>query len=172
MERDRYERRQFLSAMGVAGGSLFLPSLLGRTNAWGNTGAPPKRFVVMSTQHGTWYDGWKMRWPGLPESNHWTKDLRNVAADEFSAGLRPLHNFRDQLMVVDGLALVSAEADQSGLRHELAYVHALTGGNVSCIGSTLASTIGRSAHSRGLGQRPFSLCRGRCWRGSIGVLSR
>ena len=61
-------RRQFLSAMGVAGGSLFLPSLLGRTNAWGNTGAPPKRFVVMSTQHGTWYDGWKMRWPGLPES--------------------------------------------------------------------------------------------------------
>ena len=49
-----FNRRQFLSAMGVAGGSLFLPSLLGRNNAWGNTESPealcsdvdPARYLV------------------------------------------------------------------------------------------------------------------------------
>ncbi|MEC8049901.1 MAG: DUF1552 domain-containing protein [Myxococcota bacterium] len=171
-----FNRRQFLSAMGVAGGSLFLPSLLGRNNAWGNTGNPPKRFVVMSTQHGTWYDGWKMRWPGLPEGSHWTKDLRNVAAAEFSAGLRPLHSFREQLMVVDGLALVSAEADQSGLRHELAYVHALTGGNCELVSGVplasapsvdqrIAEVLARPDHFRsvevGVGEVPLAFFRGK-----------
>ena len=121
-------RREFLTAMGLAGGSLFLPSLLPK-HAWASDAAPPKRLVVFFTQHGTWYDGWKMRWPGLPEGQHWSKDLRNVPANEFSPALRPLHAHRDRLMVVDGLALVSAEADASGLRHELAYVHALTGSN-------------------------------------------
>ena len=130
----------------------------------------------MSTQHGTWYDGWKMRWPGLPESNHWTKDLRNVAADEFSAGLRPLHSFREQLMVVDGLALVSAEADQSGLRHELAYVHALTGGNCELVSGVplasaasldqrIAEVLARPDHFRsvevGVGEVPLAFFRGK-----------
>ena len=61
-----------------------------------------------------------MRWPGMPDGQRWEKDLRNVPANEFSTALRPLHGYRDRLMVVDGLALVSAEADASGLRHELA----------------------------------------------------
>ena len=168
-------RRQFLAAMGAAGGSLFLPSLMGGGAAWANGSQPPKRFVVMSTQHGIWYDGWKMRWPGLPETRHWTKDLRNVAASEFSNGLRPLHPFREELMVVDGLALVSAEADKSGLRHELAYVHALTGANCELVsGAPLASApsldqriadvIARPDHFRsievGVGEVPLAFFRG------------
>ena len=52
-------RREFLTAMGLAGGSLFLPSLLPK-HAWASDAAPPKRLVVFFTQHGTWYDGWKM----------------------------------------------------------------------------------------------------------------
>ncbi len=129
MSKDlKMNRRDFLAAMGLAGGSLFLPSLLPRS-AHATDALPPKRMVVFFTQHGTWYDGWKMRWPGLPENQHWAKDLTNVPVNEFSPALRPLHTHRDKLMVVDGLALVSAEADASGLRHELAYVHALTGAN-------------------------------------------
>jgi len=168
-------RRQFLAAMGVAGGSLFLPSMMGGGRAWANGANPPKRFVVMSTQHGTWYDGWKMRWPGLPESRHWSKDLRNVAASEFSDALRPLHAHRDTLMVVDGLAMVSAEADKSGLRHELAYVHALTGANCELVsGAPLASApsvdqriadvLARPDHFRsievGVGEVPLAFFRG------------
>ena len=119
-------RREFLAAMGLAGGSLFLPSLMPKLAAAADP-VPPQRLVVFFSQHGTWYDGWKMRWPGLPEGQRWSKDLSNVPASEFSTALRPLHAYRDKLMVVDGLGLVSAEADASGLRHELAYVHALTG---------------------------------------------
>jgi len=171
----RMNRRQFLAAMGLAGGSLFLPSLMKGGAAWGGPSSAPKRFVVMSTQHGTWYDGWKMRWPGLPEDRYWAKDLRSVAVSEFSAGLRPLHPFRDKLMVVDGLGLVSAEADKSGLRHELAYVHALTGGNCELVSGVplasapsldqrIAETIARPDHFRsvevGVGEVPLAFFRG------------
>lgn len=122
------DRRSFVqSALGLTAGSLFLPSLLRSAHAADFT--PPKRLVVLLNQHGTYYPGWRMRWPGKGDSGTWEQDLTNVSSNEFSEGLRPLHGYRDRLMVVDGLGLVSAEADASSLRHELAYVHALTGAN-------------------------------------------
>lgn len=129
----RTSRRTFLQAMGLAAGTLFLPSL-GRV-AHADTALPPQRLVFFFTQHGTVYDGWSMH-QGRDPGGRWSYDLAGLTEAEFSDGLRPLHRHRRKLTILDGLALVSAEADQSGLRHELAQVHALTGANATLVGGT------------------------------------
>ena len=111
-------RRQFLAAMGLGSGSLLLPS---RRPAIAAPTEAPQRFLVFFSQHGTWYDGWKMGTDTRPTDQQWEFDLTSSASPSFSDALLPLSNFRDRLLVVDGLALVSAEADISGLRHEVQY---------------------------------------------------
>ena len=165
------KRRDFLTAMGLASGSLFLPSLLPRLVRADGT-APAKRVVFFFTQHGTWYDGWKMRQAGLAEDQSWEFSLSGLGANQFSDALKPLHAYRNRLLVLDGMAQVSAEADQSGLRHELAQVHALTGANCDLlsglplasapsIDQRIADTIGRSDRWRslelGVGDPPISV---------------
>ena len=117
-------RRQFLAALGLGSGSLALSSFPGAHAAPLET---PKRLLVFFTQHGTWYDGWKMGGEGLPSNEAWEIDLTSASSPPLSSALLPLSPFRDRLLVVDGLALVSAEADLSGLRHEVGQVQALTG---------------------------------------------
>ncbi len=152
-------RREFLAALGLGSGSLFLPSLFdGRAHA----AEPPRRFVVFYTQNGTWHDGWKMRRPGLAEDARWSFDLGESTEAEFSAQLAPLFPYRDRLAIVDGLALVSAEADVAGiLRHEIGQVHSLTGsmvelvagrafGGVASIDQRIADVLARPDRLRSL----------------------
>ncbi len=132
-------RRSFLAAMGLAAGSLYLPSL--RRPARAEVGGPPCRMIIFFTQHGTWYPNWNMRWPGEGEDATWVHDLSGAALAEFSPALAPLHAFRDKMTVVDGLALVSGDADPAAvLRHEIAQMQALTGAMVEIVaGLPLAS---------------------------------
>ena len=62
-------------------------------------------------------------------TNFWTTDLPT----QFSSALTPLEAWREKMIVVDGLALVSAELDNSGLRHELGQVHSLTGAKMELL---------------------------------------
>ena len=72
------DRSRFLSALGLTGvaGTMF-PSLLPRP-AWGLDGAP-KLLIVISTAHGTVYDGWKMRRGGESDGQKWEFDLGDSA---------------------------------------------------------------------------------------------
>ena len=127
-------RRKFLKLAGMGTGMTLAPKKL-----WAASNSP-KRLVIFFTQHGSWYDGWKMRQGNnQPENRSWNMDLPTLPS-EFSEALYPLARFREQMVVVDGLALVSAEVDGSGLRHELGQVHALTGANIELLsGVPLAS---------------------------------
>ena len=125
-------RRSFLKALGLGTGGSWPMKL------WASSDSP-KRIVFFYTHHGTWYDGWKMRWGGQSENHFWTRDLP-TSSSEYSTALSPLSSFRDKMIVIDGLALVSAELDGSGLRHELGQIHSLTGANIELLsGVPLAS---------------------------------
>lgn len=125
-------RRHFLTGLGLTAGSLFLPSLL--PSAAADESVPPQRLVVVFTQHGTVYDAWRMRPPGMPADGRWTHDLASAAEADFGPALAPLHPWRRRLAIIDGLALVSGEVDPAVvLRHEIGQVHALTGGMVEMV---------------------------------------
>ena len=117
------DRRRFLQATGLAAGSLFLPSTTARADT---VSRPPQRLVLFYTQHGTVYDRWRML-AGHDASTRFEYDLSVASEGDFSDALRPLHPWRRKLAVVDGLALVSAELDTSGLRHIAGKATSLTG---------------------------------------------
>src|SRR5688572_3004801 len=96
------KRRQFLASMGA---SLFLPSL-----ARAQSLAPPKRLIIFFTQHGTVYDQWRIED---------ATDLASLSENEFSPILQPLHVHRDKLLVVDGVAMLSAELDEPSNEHQI-----------------------------------------------------
>lgn len=116
------KRRDFLQALGLSAGSLSLRSI-----AKANPNPNIKRFVVFYTQHGTCYDGWKMRPSSYSNDMRWSSSLLNMPC---SPALSPLIPYFDRSIVLDGLGLVSAEADQTGLQHEKGQVHSLTGSNI------------------------------------------
>ena len=84
----RLSRRRLLQGLGLAGATLFLPSRARAQNA-----APPKRLIVMFTQHGFVYDGFKMRPAGVNADADFDVDLNGVADADFSRMLRPLAGF-------------------------------------------------------------------------------
>ena len=116
------KRRDFLHALGLGAGSLSLRSV-----SRANPSPAPKRFVVFYTQHGTCYDGWKMRPESFSDTARWTSSLSDMPC---STALSPLIPYFDRSIVLDGLGLVSGEADQTGLQHEKGQVHSLTGANI------------------------------------------
>lgn len=119
------KRRDFLQALGFGAGSLSFRSIAGA-----NPSPTPKRFVVFYTQHGTCYDGWKMRPNEFSNDARWTSSLLDMPC---STALSPLIPYFDRSVVLDGLGLVSAEADQTGLQHEKGQVHSLTGSNIRLV---------------------------------------
>lgn len=124
-------RRNFLTAMGLGAGSLFLPSLSRRARA---SGTPPTRFVLMYSAQGTVPDRWSTNPTNQPADQSWVEDMAGWSMGEMGEILAPLHAYRSQISVVDGLGLVSAEADGSGFRHERAQAHSLTGANAAWVG--------------------------------------
>ena len=115
-----------MQAMGLGAGSLFLPSLLSASSARAQT-TPPKRFVVVFTQHGFVYDSFKMRPGGVGEFAAIDVPFADVADNELSRVLRPLAPFKDRLLAIDGLSMASAEGDIAFNEHDKGTRHALTG---------------------------------------------
>jgi hypothetical protein len=126
-----------LAATGLLAGSLFLESRRGRAQ----TDAPPKRLIVMFTQHGTVYPNWKMRPNGAVDGTAFTADLGTLAQTDFSPILQPLFANRNKLLVVDNLAMASAEADIAANGHDVGTRHALTGSLMSASAGAGAASI-------------------------------
>ncbi|HEY0137599.1 MAG TPA: DUF1552 domain-containing protein [Nannocystis sp.] len=125
--RPRFDRRRFLQAMGLGTGSLFLPSLL--RGAQADAEGPPPRILFFFAEHGTFYPNWRMRRPDSPQSEQaeYEFDLKDLPEDQFSEILRPLYPYRDEMIVLDGLALLSAMADPYGDGHAKGWCASLTG---------------------------------------------
>jgi hypothetical protein len=123
-----FNRRQFLHAAGLASGGLFLPSLIGDRAAYAQA-APPKRLVVFYTEHGPVTGKWELRPPGLgatPDAE-WELPLGPLAQTDFTQTLAPLYANRNDLLILEGLALTSAIADKQGNNHGVAGAHHFTG---------------------------------------------
>jgi hypothetical protein len=118
-------RRRFLQSAGLLAGTLFLPSL-GSSRARAQA-APPRRLVVLFTQHGFVYDSLKLRPAGTREDTDFDVSLADLDETDLSRVLLPLADVRDKLTVVDGLAMVSAEGDVVFNEHDKGTRHALTG---------------------------------------------
>ncbi len=124
-------RRRFLATLGAGASGLALSSGFAGTSAANSAADSPaarRRLLVFFTRYGAPYDAWKMRAPGLADAAPWQLDLGTVAEASFSEVLRPLYGFRDRTMVVDGVALVAAEAELGGRRPDVARSQVLTGG--------------------------------------------
>ena len=137
--------------MGLAGGSLFLPSRRGRAQA-----APPRRLVVVFTQHGFVYDSFKMRPNGSGEFADFDLPFADVADGDLSRVLRPFAGFKDRLLAIDGLSMASAEGDIAFNEHEKGTRHALTGasiiddnGSVFAGGASIDQLVARQIAVRG-----------------------
>jgi len=127
-----FSRRRLLQAAGLGTGSLFLPSLLPSRladRALAQTAAPPKRLVVFYTQHGPVTGKWELRPTGMgatPDAE-WELPLAGLAQTDFTETLAPLYANRNDLLVLEGLALTSAIADKQGNNHGVAGAHHFTG---------------------------------------------
>lgn len=119
-------RRALLrGGLGLGLGALALPSLLPR-GARAEAPGPVKRLLLLMTEHGTVYNNWKMRPGGMPDDQDWEVPLAGLADTDFSEILRPLHGFRDRLLVLDGLGLGTGE--MTGINeHEEGHATCLTG---------------------------------------------
>jgi len=169
MNRRDFLRTIGLTSLGLTSSSLFLPSLARHAHA---DELGPQRLIVMFTQHGHYWPGWRMRPGSVSDASAYTLDLPKLARGDFSRSLAPLFPIRDKVTIVDGLALVSAEDDTTGLRHEIGQVHALTGasatmvsgqpfGGAPSIDQRVAAHIGRPDRFRsveiGVGEPPASI---------------
>jgi hypothetical protein len=120
-------RRRLLQGAGLASGTLFLPSLIGDRAAYAQ--GPARRLVVFDTPHGPVTGRWELRPTGMPATPQaeWELPLGPVAAADFSETLRPLHAIRDDVLILEGLAMTSAIADKQGNNHGVATGHRMTG---------------------------------------------
>lgn len=121
-----FNRRLFLQACGLGAGSLFLPSLLPRAHAGDE---PPLRILFFFSEHGTFYPNWCMRLPNSPEAENveYEFSLADLSEDEFSPILKPFHPFRKEMIVLDGLSLLSAMNDPYGDAHAKGWCASMTG---------------------------------------------
>lgn len=113
-----WNRRQFLTALGLGAGSLYLPSLL-RGTARAQSGAPT-RVVFYITPHGTVPSRWHMRQSGR-DNDTYDFSLGGLGESQFSEILRPLHRHRDKLLIVDGLCRATTLAEEYRVARDPAY---------------------------------------------------
>ena len=151
----RLTRRRLLHATGLASGSLFLPSLLGDRRAQA-AAATPGRMAILFTQHGPTYETWRMRpQASLPDKDSdWEFSLDTVAEADWSQVLQPLYAYRKNIIVLDGLAMTSAFADNPGTNnHNAGTSHALPTGAKMVRGSGFNGE-GRAADRRSIRSLP------------------
>lgn len=118
MTRVVLDRRRFLKALGLGALTTMTPfDLAARTNATSAGAATlagattaPTRVVFFVTPHGHTPLGWNMPVAG-PTDAFAERSLLPLAPEDFSPILRPLHAFRDRLLVVEGLSHTSALED-------------------------------------------------------------
>ncbi len=148
--RSRVSRRRFLQAGGAAAaGTFLLPKGTGSLLAQPPTA--PRRVVFVVGEQGWVHKNWSMRPAGLtppssgyvpydprfdnrPDAEEWEFSFTDSSLSDpssFSRGLRPLHEFRSQLIALDGLGLVTALADPEGDDHAKGHCSALTGAPAS-----------------------------------------
>lgn len=118
-------RRKFLQGLSAAGVSLGLNGL--SSSAQGGTKVAPKRLILISHCHGWTYDSWKMRPKGLSEKGSWEVNFKDMAQEDMSECLAPLHRHRNRMLALDGLSLGTSELDIDGYRHQTGWIHAWTG---------------------------------------------
>lgn len=133
------DRRDFLKAMGVGGAAAGVGLGMGHSPKVQADDRVPKRIILVSSSHGSVWDHWHMDPKGKGDGI-WEADLTGLSAQDFSRVLAPLHPHRARLAVLDGLSMVSAEADIPGYRHEKGWIHAWTGAEVAFTGSNLYAT--------------------------------
>ena len=134
-------RRQLLTATGLAAGSLFLPSLLGRGGkARSQSAEPIKRLVIFTTQHGPVPANWRMTRDNADFGN-WEYNFDDPDQESFSRILRPLHVHRDKLLVVEGLAQTTALKYETFNQHNSAVLSMLTGAELSDENTTTGASV-------------------------------
>jgi hypothetical protein len=132
-----FSRRRMLQLAGLAPGALFLPSLLRADEA--GTAAPPKRVVLLSTRHGpvncdadeaAKSRAWEFLPPGLDHSPQaeWELPLATAEQSLFKKQLAPLYEHRNDLLILQGLAMTSAIANPPGNNHGVGEPHLFTCG--------------------------------------------
>lgn len=130
-------RRRFLQAMGLTAGGLFLPSM--QPNLARAEDGPPLRVVFCWFPQGVFHDLWRMRIGDLPEDPRvgFEFSLADLAPEDFSRSLAPLHPLRDRALIIEGLALLTAECDPVGNAHSRASVTNMTGNHGRSTGSNV-----------------------------------
>lgn len=134
-------RRTLLGGLGLGLGALSLPSLAPR-GARAEPGVV-RRLLVVMTEHGVVYPRWRLRPGGLGDDADWEVPLAGLGVEEFSDVLRPLHEVRDRLIVLDGLGLASAQLTAEN-QHKVGHATALTGSAAVPVQGGLARAEGPS----------------------------
>src|SRR5262249_51781533 len=104
-------------------------SLIGDKAAYAQAAAL-KRLVVFYTQHGPVMGRWELRpqgKDGTPQGE-WELPLGPLAQTDFGETLQPLHPYRDDLLILEGVAMTNMLADKGGNNHDLGTGARLTGG--------------------------------------------
>lgn len=138
-------RRSLLTALGLGAGSLFLPSLRGRGLVHAGPTDPPKRLIVIGTNHGTVHRNWNLRPTGLAgaEVADWEFPL-TAPGLAFSRILTPLlQPLAKKTLVLDGLAQYSAIA-AGGNAHLAGGASVFTGTLVRDLGGGVLAASGPS----------------------------
>lgn len=128
-------RRQLLKALGLGALASMAPVQVRRFLAAAGNASPPTRIVFFVTAHGHTPKSWNMPLGNVPPDQFLDRPLLPMARGEFSEMLRPLHPYRDRLLVTEGLANVVnlhniAEAMRTGgdiNNHSIAVAGLLTG---------------------------------------------
>ena len=122
-------RRQFLTALGLGTGGLFLPSLSRAQDS-----GPPKRFLLFFTAQGCAPQRWECNPTSNPLDADWAESWSSWSEDDFSDSLKPLQPWASKCTAVGGMGLVSCAADGNGYHHERAKAHGPTGAPARWIG--------------------------------------
>lgn len=142
----KLKRRQLLQALGLGALAPFLTR--GRSALAGPTTFPP-RIIFYVQPHGRLPLAWNMPIPGGPTDQFAVRPLGDLALTDFSPTLQPLYDYRDKLLVIEGLCHTSVLWD-------IAQVMAAGSGDLNNHQVAVAGTL---TGSRAL-QQPGTYCTG------------